>query len=49
MDVPNEKEEVKRMQGVRKPRKDEEVVWAPPRNKSDWFWRARRLEVRKGK
>ena len=30
------KEEPKRMQGARKPRKDEEVVWAPPRNISQW-------------
>ena len=32
----NEKEEATRVQFVRKPRKDEERVWAPPRNKSDW-------------
>ena len=32
----NEKEETKRLQGVRKPRKNEEMAWAPPRNKSDW-------------
>ena len=24
------------MQGVRKPRKDEELAWAPPRIRSDW-------------
>ena len=28
----NEKEETKRLQGVRKLRQDEETVWAPPRN-----------------
>ena len=28
----NEKDEAKRLQGVRKPRKDEEMAWAPPRN-----------------
>ena len=27
----NEKEEAKRKQGARKPRKDEEMAWAPPR------------------
>ena len=27
----NEKEEVKILQGARKPRKDEEMAWAPPR------------------
>ena len=32
----NEKEEAKRMQGARKPRKDEEMAWAPPRNMSKW-------------
>ena len=32
----HEKEEAKRLQGARKPRKDEEMAWAPPRNKSDW-------------
>ena len=32
----NEKKEAKRLQGARKPRKDEEMAWAPPRNKSDW-------------
>ena len=31
----NEKEESKRLQGVRKPRKDEQKAWAPPRNRSD--------------
>ena len=30
---PDEKEEAKRLQGVRKPRKDEEMAWAPPRKK----------------
>ena len=34
------KEEAERLQGVRKPRKDEEMAWALPRNKSDWpGWR----------
>ena len=32
----NEKEEAKRLQGARKPRKDEEMAWAPLRNKSKW-------------
>ena len=32
----NQKEEAKRLQGARKPRKDEEIAWAPPRNESDW-------------
>ena len=32
----NEKEEAKRLQGARKPRKDEEMAWAPPTNESDW-------------
>ena len=31
----NEKE-AKRLQCARKPRKDEEMAWAPPRNKSEW-------------
>ena len=31
----NEKEEAKRLQGARKPRKDEEMASAPPRNKSE--------------
>ena len=39
----NEKEEAKILQGVRKPRKDEEMAWAPPRNKSDWE-EARKME-----
>ena len=30
----NVKEEAKRMQGARKPRTDEEMAWAPPRNNS---------------
>ena len=30
----NEKEEAKRLQGMRKPRKDEEMAWAPPKIKS---------------
>ena len=32
----NEKEEAKRLQGARKPRKDEELAWVPPRNISKW-------------
>ena len=32
----NEKEEAKILKGVRKPRKDEELAWAPPRKKSEW-------------
>ena len=32
----NEKEDAKRLQGARKPRKDEEIAWAPPRNISKW-------------
>ena len=32
----NEKEEAKRMQGVRKPRKEGEMAWAPPSNISKW-------------
>ena len=32
----NEQEEAKRLQGAREPRKDEELVWAPPRNTSKW-------------
>ena len=32
----NEKEEAIRMQGARKLRKDEEKVWAPPRNITKW-------------
>ena len=42
----NEKEEAKRLQGARKPRKDEEMAWAPPRNKSEWpSW----IEAREGR
>ena len=39
-------EEAKRLQGARKPRKDEEMVWAPPRNMSKWpdWEEARKLE-----
>ena len=42
----DEKEEAKRMQGARKPRKDEEVTWAPPRNISSWpdWEEARKME-----
>ena len=45
----NEKEEAKRLQGVRKPRKDEEMAWAPPRNKSELasVWEEARKTVRK--
>ena len=32
----NEKDEAKRLQGARKPRKDEEMAWAPPRKMSKW-------------
>ena len=32
----NDKGEAKRLQGARKLRKDEEMAWAPPRNRSDW-------------
>ena len=32
----NEKGKTKRLQGARKPRKDEEMAWAPPRIQSDW-------------
>ena len=32
----NEKEEAKRLQGARIPRKEEEMAWAPPRNISKW-------------
>ena len=35
----NEKEKTKILQGSRKPRKDEEMAWAPPRNMSKWpYW-----------
>ena len=42
----NEREESKRLHGVRKPRKDEEMAWAPPRNRSDWpdWEEARKME-----
>ena len=42
----NEKEEAKRLQGARKPRKDEEMAWAPPRSESAWpHWEeARKME-----
>ena len=30
------KKKQKKMQGVRKPRKDEEMAWAPPKNMSEW-------------
>ena len=41
-----EKKKQKRMQGARKPRKDEEMTWAPPRNISKWpDWEdARKME-----
>ena len=32
----NEEEEAKTLQGARKIKTDEEVAWAPARNKSDW-------------
>ena len=42
----NEKEEAKRLQGVRKLRQDEEIAWAPPRNMTKWpdWEEARKLE-----
>ena len=42
----NEKEEVKRLQGVRKLRQDEVLAWAPPRNMTKWpdWEEARKLE-----
>ena len=42
----HEKEEAKILQAVEKPRKDEEMAWAPPRNKSDWpdWEEARKME-----
>ena len=42
----NEKEEAKRLQGVRKPRKDEQMARVPPRNRSDWpdWEEARKME-----
>ena len=45
----NEKEEAKLLQGTRKPRKDEEMAWAPPRNWSDWpdWEEARKMEESK--
>ena len=40
----NEKEEAKSLQGARKPRKDEEMALAPPRNRSDWpAWEEARM------
>ena len=32
----DEKVEAKKLQGVRKSRKDEEMAWAPPRERSEW-------------
>ena len=32
----NEKEEARRLQGARKPEKDVEMAWVPPRNRSKW-------------
>ena len=42
----NEREEAKRLQGARKPKKDEEMAWAAPRNISKWpdEEEARRME-----
>ena len=40
----NEKEEAKRLQGVRTLRQDEEVAWAPPRNMTKWpDWKEARM------
>ena len=46
----NEKEEAKKNAGRRKQRNDEEMAWAPPRNKSDWLdWEeARSMEQASG-
>ena len=45
----NEKEEAKRLQGVRELRQDEEIAWGPPRNLTKWpdWEEARKLEERK--
>ena len=42
----SETEEAKRLQGARKPRKDEGMAWAPPRKMSNWpdWEEARRME-----
>ena len=42
----NEKEEAKRLQGVRKLRQDEEIAWAPQRHMTKWpdCEEARKLE-----
>ena len=42
----NEKEEAKRLQGARKPRKEEVMACAPPRNTSTWpdWEEARKME-----
>ena len=46
----NEKEEAKRLQGARNPRKDEEMAWAPPRNMSIWpDWEEARARERERK
>ena len=44
----NEEEEANRLQGARKLRKDEEMAWAPPRNRSNWpdWEEARSMEER---
>ena len=50
MEVPKGKEEAKKMQGAWKLIKDEEMAWAPPRNKSDWpdWEEARGVEKARG-
>ena len=42
----SKKKKQKRLKGVRKPRKDEEMAWAPPRKRSDWpdWEEARKME-----
>ena len=46
MEIPKRKEEAQVLQGARKLRKDEEMAWAPPRNKSEWpdWEEARKME-----
>ena len=45
----HEKEEAKILQGARRPRKDEEGAWAPPRNMTKWpdCEEARRMEAKR--
>ena len=35
-DTKTKKKKQKKLHGARKPRKDEEMAWAPPRKKSKW-------------